>query len=131
MSEFEFFEPEDKFGAVKATVHRSGRLGFSAGAIKLIDFDTNKFFKIGRKKSESDGDGKDQPLFLIPVSVEDDKTFRVLKAGDYWYLKTKRLLNQLNIDYRNESVIYDIDEVNENGERIFKMTRKKKRSNNT
>jgi len=126
MSDFEFFEPEDRYGAVKATAHRSGRLGFSSGANKLIDFERTLYFRIGRKKSEK-GQVDEPVLFLVPMDVEDDKTFKVLKAGKYFYLKTKRLLNQLNIDYKNESVIYDIDEAVEEGRKVFKLTRKRRK----
>ena len=125
--DFEFFEPEDKFGTIKASVHKSGKLGFSAGAIKLIDFEKNKFFKIARKK--------DSPnvLFLFPIEAADEYTFKVSKAGDYYYLKIKRLLSQLNIDYRNEkeNLSYDIDEVKEEGKRYFKLVQRKKKANNT
>ncbi len=129
--EMDFFEPEDKLGPIKATVHRSGKLGFSLGAAKLIDFETNKLFKIGRKKDLNDA--ASEILYLIPVEIEDDLTFKVLRAGSYYSMKIKRLLSQMNIDYRNESetVSFDIDEVKENGKRYFKLIRKKKRSNNT
>ncbi|MBS1489707.1 MAG: hypothetical protein JSS93_04205 [Bacteroidetes bacterium] len=125
IEDIEYFEPEDKFGVIKATVHKSGKLGFSTGAIKLIDFEKNKFFKIGKKKDSTD------VLFLIPVDAEDDYTFKVLKAGDYYYLRIKRLLSQLGIDYRNENenISFDIDEVKENGKRYFKMLQKKKKAN--
>jgi hypothetical protein len=125
--DIEFFESGDRYGPVKATVQKSGRLGFSSGAIKLLEIDGNKLFKIGRKKLES-SDSNNQTLLLIPVDTEDEFTFRALKAGDYYYLKTKRLLNQLSIDYRNENVIFDIDEVNEDGKTYYKLHRKKKRS---
>lgn len=124
--DIEFFESGDKYGPVKASVHKSGRLGFSAGAIKLLEIDGSKLFKIGRKKTESDSDS--QVLLLIPVDTEDEYTYRPFKAGNYYYLKTKRLLNQLNIEYRSENVIFDIDEVNENGKLYYKLHRKKKRS---
>src|SRR5258708_7930514 len=120
--DIEFFEPEDSLGPIKATVHRTGKLGFSLGAGKLIDFETNKLFKIGRKKEA--GDNGNDVLFMIPVETEDEFTFKVMKAGPYYSMKIKRLLGQLNIDYRKvgESVSFDVDEIKEPGKaRYFKL----------
>jgi hypothetical protein len=125
-SEFEFFEPEDSLGVVKATVHRTGKLGFSFGAGKMIDFEKNKLFKIAKKK-----DSTSDALYMMPVEAEDEFTFKVIKAGPYYSLKIKRLLGQLNIDYRNDSISFDIDEVKENGKRYFKLVKRKKKANNT
>jgi hypothetical protein len=129
LDELEFFETEDGLGPAKATVHKTGKLGFSKGANTLIDFDKNKYFKIGRKK-EAD-DEKTDVLFLIPIeeSKKDEFSFTVIKAGGYYSLKTKRLLNQLKIDYRSESVIFEIDEGIDDESKYFKLTRRKKRSN--
>jgi len=126
--DIEFLAPEGKYGPAKATVHKSGKLGFSLGASMLIDFEANKLFKIGRKKSEGDTTNSDV-LIMLPVDAEDEMTFKAQSAGGYWYLKTKRLLNQLNIDYRNESetVSFDIDEVTEKGKKYFKLIRRKKK----
>jgi hypothetical protein len=129
--DMEFFEPEEKYGSIKATVHKSGKLGFSQGAAKLIDFEANKMFKIGRKKVDS-GLNVDI-LYMIPVQHKDEMTFTALKAGGYYYLKTKRLLTQLGIDYRNESetVSFDIDEINDGANKYFKLVRRKKRESIT
>lgn len=126
MDDIEFFEPEEKYGPIKATVHRSGKLGFSQGAAKLIDFDANKMFKIGRKKSEISLNN--DVLLMIPVQEKDDLTFTVSKAGEYYYLKTKRLLTQLNIDYRNENetISFDIEDVEEGEKIYYKLIRRRK-----
>jgi hypothetical protein len=126
--DIEFLAPEGKHGPAKATVHKSGKLGFSLGAHMMVDFEKNKLFKIGRKKTESDATNNDV-LIMLPVDSEDDLTFKVQSAGGYYYLKTKRLLNQLNIDYRNESetVSFDIDEIVEKGKKYFKLVRRKKK----
>lgn len=128
--DIEFFEPEDKYGSIKATVHKSGKLGFTQGAAKLIDFESNTMFKIGRKKTDP-GSNTDI-LYMIPVKEKDEMTFTALKAGGYYYLKTKRLLTQMGIDYRNvegESISFEIDEITDNGSKYYKLIRRKKKSN--
>ncbi|WP_276373949.1 hypothetical protein [Chryseolinea sp. H1M3-3] len=122
----EYFEPEEKYGNTKATVHQSGKLGFTSGAAKLINFETNQYFKIGRRK-DNNLSGL-EVLYMVPVAEKDDLTFQAYKAGEYWYLKTKRLLSQLGIDYRNrtQNISYDVEEVKEAEKRYFKLIRKLK-----
>jgi hypothetical protein len=122
--DLEFFEPEEKYGSTKATIHQSGKMGFSSGAAKLIDFENNSLFKIGRRRA--DNKPGFEILYLVPVAEKDDMTFQALRAGAYWYLKTKRLLSQLGIDYRNatETISYDVEEIKDNEKRYFKMIRK-------
>ncbi len=66
MENFEFFEPEDKYGSIKATVHSSGRLGFSTGAINYMQLSPEKMFKVARKKGNSDELPGDI-IYLLPV----------------------------------------------------------------
>ena len=122
----EFFEPEEKYGNTKATVHQSGKLGFTAGAAKLINFESSRFYKIGRRK---DGNQAGMEIiYLVPVPEKDDLTFQAYKAGEYWYLKTKRLLSQLGIDYRSktQNISYDVEEVKDGEKRYFKLIRRLK-----
>lgn len=130
-NDLEFFETEDGLGPAKATVHSTGKLGFSTAASKLIDFETNRYFKIGRRKEAGP-----EVLFMLPVPEEqkDEFTFQVYKAGGYYSMKTKRLMNQLGIDYREgvESVIFEVDQMSDGGDKkYYRLTKRKKRSNNT
>ena len=37
--DLEFYSPKDNFGTVKATVHKTGKLGFSSGAAKMLELE--------------------------------------------------------------------------------------------
>lgn len=120
--DLEFYSPKDNFGTVKATVHKTGKLGFSSGAAKMLELEKKSFFNIGFNKSNS----KDKELYLLPVSEKNDNSFRLIKAGLYYYIYIKNVLIDLHIDYRNESIIYDIEEIEIKGEKCYKMIRRKK-----
>jgi hypothetical protein len=134
--DIEFFRSTDKLGPIKATIQKSGRLGFSSGAIQLMRLDESKLFKVGRLKTglraELGPDPSEQDLLLIPSDREDSQTFRACKAGNYYYLKTRTIMGILGIDYKNErGIIFDIDEL-KNGARVYyRLTRKKRGPNTT
>ena len=123
MFELDFFDSSSKYGVIKATVHKTGKLGFSSGASKYMGLDNISFFNIGLNKS----DEEDNNLYMVPIENESDKSFKLVKAGDYYYVFIKNILRELKIDYKNESVIYDIEEIEMKGNKIFKLTRRERK----
>jgi hypothetical protein len=117
-----FFKPKEVNSAVKLTVHRTGKLGFSKAASGLLDLENNKYCKIGVKSGE---EGSDE-LFMMVQESKDEYTYRISKAGDYYYVKAKQLLNELNIDYKRNDIttIYDIEKEKVEGNVFFKLTRR-------
>lgn len=123
MLDLEFFDSSSKYGVIKATVHKTGKLGFSSGASKFMDLPHMKFANIGLNKA----DEEDKCLYLVKTSQETDKTFKIVKAGDYYYVFIKNILRELAIDYKNESVIYDIEEVKYGNEKVYKLCRRERK----
>lgn len=123
MLELEFFDSSSKYGVVKATVHKTGKLGFSSGASKYMNLENASYLNIGLNKS----DKEDDCLYLVEVKNETDKSFKIVKAGDYFYVFIKNILRDLNIDYKNESVIYDIEEIEQGEKKIYKLCRRKRK----
>lgn len=123
MLELEFFDSSSKYGVIKATVHKTGKLGFSSGASKYMNLENVSYLSIGLNKS----DKEDDCLYLVQVKNETDKSFKIVKAGDYFYVFIKNILRDLNIDYKNESVIYDIEEIEQGEKKIYKLCRRKRK----
>ena len=125
MIEFNFFDSSSKYGVVKATVHKTGKLGFSSGAIKYMKLDEINYFKIATNNSDS----LDKALYLIPSNNDDndDKLFKVVKAGDYFYVFIKNVLREMDLDYKNENIIYDIEKMENMGISFFKLERREKK----
>ncbi len=125
--EFEFAEPESKYGAPKASCHRTGRLGFNLAANELLDFGRNQYWKIGRTRLMGPESAfNNEVLILMPVPEEDDKTFKVQKASGYYSLKARRLWSQMGIDYRNDPPTFDIDEMPNKDITYYKLVKRKK-----
>ncbi|MBL6445383.1 hypothetical protein JMN32_03635 [Fulvivirga sp. 29W222] len=123
MLEFDIKSPQDTLGVVKATVHKSGKLGFSSGAIKMLGLENegHRYYKVATNKADSEDDS----LYLIVASKGEEDVFKASKAGQYYYLRVKHVLDEMTVDYKNEKVIYDIRKVEEKEIKYYKLTRRK------
>lgn len=87
----------------KATVQRTGRLGFSQGAAKMLGLGENKTVLL------FEGEGRN--LFLAVVNGRDDRGFFVRGIGDYWYIATKVYFDQAGVDYEHNVVDFEVTEL--------------------
>lgn len=117
MIDFDDFSPIDDIGIAKATVHQNGKIGFSDGARKLLELESNRFYRVSKNGS----DPNDANLYLIPTVDTDEKAFKVSKAGDYFYLRVKHILDKLGIDFKEYRVIFDIKEQTSGNNKYYKM----------
>jgi hypothetical protein len=111
-----FFKAIELETNIKATIHLSGKLGFNSNALKKINIDESKFIKIG----QGDDFEKSKMLYMIVTNEEDEETFKISKAGEYFYANTKALFDFLTIDYQKNKVIYDITEL-PSEENVFQL----------
>jgi len=122
MFEFDFFKPKATEMAAKLTVHKNSKMGFSAAADKLMNLANWKWCAFARDKNEIGN----KYIYLIKMDEPSDITFTVAKAGDYYYINGKSLLEDLGIDYADESqrTIFDITSIENNGQTVYKLTRR-------
>lgn len=107
-------------GLVKATVHKDGKLGFSSGAMAKLDLGEDTYFRVATNAD----DPEDRSLYLVRAQAGDEEAFKVNKAGQYYYMRIKHVLDELDIDYKDGKVIFDIKKV-ENGDlSYFKLIRR-------
>ena len=121
---FEFIEPKENEKIAKLTVHKSGKLGLSKGAMDLLDAENNKYCKFAHNNNEDTKEDKDLYMFLFKEN--DRNSFTISKAGDYYYIKAKSLLIDLNIDYEDisKTVIFDIYPMEYEGRTIYKLKKR-------
>lgn len=102
----------------KATIQRSGKLGFSANAAEYMALRPN-----ARLLVSECGDGD-----LAAVVCDDERGFPVRKAAKYFSVNMKAFFDQRNVDYRDAKhvIAYDIVKLNESfeGHPVFKLTRR-------
>lgn len=118
----------------KCTVHTTGKLGFSDGAIKKLTLQQGNYMVIATNEE----DGSDDSLYAWIDTDAGSGGFKVAKAGEYFYVNTKPLFDKLGIDYANEDfiTIYDVTDFEYEGQKIYKLKkrvqkRSKKKKNKT
>lgn len=115
-----YWKPALGSGKIKLTVHRNGNMGFSNPAIERMKIDEKSYVKIATNSE----DPKDNSLYLVISNEEDENSLKVNKAGNYYYLNTKSLFNEMNIDYKKKKLIYDVVEIKYDGETLYKLIKR-------
>ena len=116
-----FFTPENQERNLRATVHKTGKLGFTQEAAKKMGLSTDKVILIG----ENEEDQSDACLYLVVVAEKHENGFRINKNSGYFNINAKSLLDDLQINYTtDESVIFDITELKIGQDSVFKLKRR-------
>lgn len=104
----------------KATIHKSGKLGFTDVTAKELGFDSNP---VSYVKFAIDDDDP-SVLYLINVADADEDAFKVNKAGGYFYVNTKLMFDSLGVDYSKNTVMYDMVKVADDEKGVYRMTKR-------
>ena len=117
-----FFSLNDLDRNIKATVHKTGKIGFTVDAAKKLSLSVNCSLSIGMNE-ENTGDSN---LYVMVHSTVETGAFKVSKAGGYYYVNTKVLFDNLKIDYTNSAIVYDITEEDIDGQKMYKFKKRSK-----
>lgn len=117
-----FWKPISSAGIVKATIHKSGKLGFSQAAKDKLGINQNSYLMIGTNKDNK----KDNAIYLRIVKENNEMTLKANKAGQYFYLNTKDFFNEIGVDYQRKTVIYDIIDLSVGNEKLYKLIPREK-----
>lgn len=120
--EINFWKPTSSLGVIKATIHQSGKLGFSQAAIDKLNLTQNTYLMIGTNKENR----KDNNIYLAISKESNELAIKVNKAGNYYYLNTKDFFNEIGVDYKSKSVIYDIVDISSTNEKMYKLVPREK-----
>lgn len=115
-----FIKAEDTERNAKATVHASGKLGFSSDAIDYLEITEGKAIQF----AQNEDDESDLNLYAVMHGGLQDGAFKLNKAGKYYYVNTKNMFDNLNIDYKHTKIIYDLVKIEYDGNQIIKMIRR-------
>jgi hypothetical protein len=117
-----FFNPNDLDRNIKATVHKTGKIGFTVDAAKKLSLSTDCSLSIGMNEDDAD----DSNLYVMLHNTIETGAFKISKAGGYYYVNTKVLFDNLKIDYVNSAIIYDITEEIFEGQKVYKFKKRNK-----
>ena len=88
---------------LKATIQRSGKLGFTDATAKRLGFGE------GCAVQFAEDDEEQGVYYLInKVSPESENAYKVCKAGDYFYVNARGLFDRLGFDYEKYNIIFDL-----------------------
>ena len=86
---------------LKATIQASGRLGFTDGTAKALDFHLGKFAKFAK-------DDENGSLYLIIIGRADEDAFAIRETSGYYYVPAKQMFDVLGFDYENNNIMFDL-----------------------
>ncbi len=86
---------------MKAPVQSTGKLGVSGATSTALQLSSGKYIRFAQ-----DADGT---LYLAVMEGRDKDGFKLLQSGGYYSLSTRALSDALNVDYKNYTVIYDLE----------------------
>lgn len=87
---------------LKATIHASGRLGFTADTAKKLQLSEDTYIKF------ANDDENENELYMIFVSVPDEDTFKIIRAGKYFYLATTAMFLSFGYDFKKYNIMFDM-----------------------
>ena len=119
-----FIDPSSLDKNLKATIHRSGKLGFTIEAAKKLKLTETKSASI----AINEDDPNDKNIYVVVHETIEGSAFKINKAGDYFYVNTKALFDDMKIDYINHSVVYDISSEVIDGHDVYKFKRRMPKS---
>jgi hypothetical protein len=123
-----FIDPSSLDRNLKATVHKSGKIGFTRDASKKLRLSGPKAAMIAVNEENQE----DTSLYVIVVDGSTEGAFKINKAGQYYYINTKALFDGMGMDYVNNTYVYDIVPTEIDGRQVyqFKLRPLKKAKNN-
>ncbi|HVS93437.1 MAG TPA: hypothetical protein VHE59_15465 [Mucilaginibacter sp.] len=126
-----FFNVQKLDRNLKATVHQTGKTGFTIEAADKMQLTTDKSISIG----VNEDDENDRNLYAVVNPDKREDSFPVLKAGLYYYINTKPLFKTLKMDYEKGNIVYEIVKEEIDGTEVYvfelKENKKKESQNNS
>ena len=112
-------------GKCKATVQRSGRLGFTETAQDEMGLER------GARLLVSDIGEGNLAVVVLPPNQADDRGFEIKRSGIYFSVNMKAFFDQQGVRYRDSLIrtIYDIVRLDEcyQGLPVFKFTKRERK----
>ena len=86
---------------LKATIQRSGRLGFTEETAKYMNLADGKFAKFAQ-------DDESGVLYLIIIDKRNEDCFDIRSSSGYYFVPAKMMFDSLGVDYEKNVVMFDL-----------------------
>lgn len=92
-----------EYGAsLKATIQGTGKLGFSSATATVLELASHSHVRFAKEDKVSD------VLYLAVMPGVDEEGFKLMQSSGYYSVNTRPLFDALQVDYKNRTVIYDL-----------------------
>ena len=98
----QIFNAKELTQKLKATVQRTGKLGFTAETLVALNIRQGTHIRLAE-----DTESK-RVLWLGVLQEPAENAFPVNKAGDYYYVNTTKLFEKIGLDFRKKNCMYDM-----------------------
>ena len=115
-----FFVANDIASKAKATIHQTGKLGFSNEAISYLQIKEDMYIKF----AQNEEDENDLNLYALLTTQNAEECFKISKAGNYYYVNTKGLFDRIGVNYKETKILYDITKIEVDGMSMIKLIRR-------
>ena len=86
---------------LKATIHKTGRLGFTAETAAALELSAEKFAKFAQ-------DDENGSLYLILNDEGSEDAFSIRENSGYYFITTKVMFDTLGFNYENGDIAFDL-----------------------
>ena len=86
---------------LKATIQRSGRLGFTEETARYMNLADEKFAKFAQ-------DDENGTLYLIIIDKRNEDSFDIRSSSGYYFVPAKMMFDSLGVDYEKNVVMFDL-----------------------
>ncbi len=105
------------------TIHKTGKLNFNISAIKTLNLKADAYIQLAYK----DEDKNLENIYIVVNNERKDGTYKVNKAGKYFYINTQPFFDKIKLDYKKKTITYDISNHEENKVKMFKLEKRDER----
>ncbi len=118
--EFKILSAKEFDIKLKATIHSTGKLGFTELTAKQLNLTKESGVKFATSEDDN------ETLYLINCKDNDEDSFKVLKSGVYFSVNTKALFDNLGYDYKTNNIIFDMMREPNNEMEVYKLIKREK-----
>ena len=86
---------------LKATIHRSGKLGFGDDTAIALDLKSGKFARFAQ-------DDETGGLYLIIDNKESEDAFSFKETSGFFNIATRQMFDTLGFDYEHNIIMFDL-----------------------
>ena len=86
---------------LKATIQRSGRLGFTEETARYMNLADEKFAKFAQ-------DDESGTLYLIIIDKRNEDCFDIRSSSGYYFVPAKMMFDSLGMDYEQNVIMFDL-----------------------